>query len=180
MYDDETLSDEEIVEIVRSRDQERYSAIIGRYQEKLLRYARNLVGDDHKAADIVQDAFIKAFVNLRGFDTKKKFSSWIYRIVHNEAMNAVKRHRKELPMDESFDVPSGESIEDAYASQETADRVEACLKELPVAYSEPLALHYIDGKSYEEMSDILRMPMGTIATRMRRGKLLMKTICHRK
>jgi RNA polymerase sigma-70 factor (ECF subfamily) len=180
MQNDETLSDEEVVENVRSRDQELYAVIIGRYQEKLLRYAGNLVKDEHKAADIVQDAFIKAFVNLKGFDTKKRFSSWIYRIVHNEAMNAVKRYGKELPMDDAFDAPSDESIEDEYMRQETTEQVEACLKKLPLLFSEPLALHYIDGKSYEEMSDILRVPVGTVATRMRKAKSLMKSLCHRK
>ena len=179
MHEETNKTDEELVEEIRSRDPELYAVIIDRYQAKLLRYAGNLVKDEHKAADIVQDAFIKAFVNLRGFDTGRKFSSWIYRIVHNEAMNAAVRHERELPMADDFDAPSGEDIETNYGRKETAEQVEACLRNLPLIFSEPLQLHYIDGKSYEEMSDILRVPIGTVATRMRRAKLLMKNICHR-
>ena len=70
------LTDEEIVEKVRSSDSELYAILIERYKNKLLRYATNLVHDQSKASHIVQDAFIKAYVNLNGFNTQKKFSSW--------------------------------------------------------------------------------------------------------
>jgi len=106
MSDYEKLSDEEIVEKVRSKNQELYSIIVERYQNKLLRYANNLIKDEDKASDVIQDSFIKAFINLNGFDVKKKFSSWIYRIVHNEAINIAKKYQKELPILDDFDFQS--------------------------------------------------------------------------
>ena len=87
-------TDEELVEIVRSEDKELYSELVYRYEDKLVRYANYLIGDEHKAADAVQEAFIKAFINIKSFDLKKKFSSWIYRIVHNESINLVKKDKK--------------------------------------------------------------------------------------
>jgi RNA polymerase sigma-70 factor (ECF subfamily) len=179
MRDYEKLSDEEIAEEVRSKDQELYSVIVERYQKKLLRYANNLIKDQDRASDIVQDAFIKAFINLKGFDTSKKFSSWIYRIVHNEAINIAKKHQKELPILDDFDSQSDESVEADFEKKEIVAKVKKCLGEMPLLYSEPLALFYIDEKSYEDISDILRIPMGTVATRISRAKVLMKKICQK-
>lgn len=137
------LSDESIVEQVRSFDQELYVVLVERYQHKLLRYAQNLIHNEHKAADVVQESFIKAFINLQGFDTKKKFSSWIYRIVHNEAMNSIKKYQKEVQMPEGFDFASSEDIEADFERKEEIASVQTHLKKLPVIYAEPLALRYL-------------------------------------
>lgn len=175
----EKLSDEEIIEKVRSQDQEFYSVIVERYQHKLLRYALNLVKDEHKAVDVVQESFIKAFINLNSFDAGKKFSSWVYRIVHNEAMNSVKKYPNEVPLLDDVDFQSDENIENDFEQKETIERVGKCMKEIPLLYSEPLSLLYIEEKSYTEISDILRIPMGTVATRIKRAKILMKHICQK-
>jgi len=174
------LTDEEIVEKVRSNDRDFYAVIIDRYKNKLLRYATSLVHDEDKASHIIQDSFIKAYINLNGFNVKKKFSSWIYRIVHNEAMNVIKKYRKEVLMPDDFDFESGEDITRDFEKKETVIYVEKCLNSIPLIYSEPLSLYYLDEKSYEEISDILRIPMGTVAIRMSRAKKLMKHICQQK
>jgi RNA polymerase sigma-70 factor (ECF subfamily) len=179
MSDTSELTDEEIVEKVRSSDWDSYVVIIERYKNKLLRYAGNLVHDEDSAVHIVQDAFIKAYINLNGFDTQKKFSSWIYRIVHNEAMNAVKKYKREVPILDGFDFEDGQDIENEFEQKETVERVETCLQSMPLIYSEPIALYYLNEKSYEEISDILRIPMGTVATRMRRARKLMKHLCQK-
>jgi len=179
MLDYENISDEDIVEKVCSNDQELYSVIVDRYQNKLLRYAINLVHDEDKAKHIVQDAFIKAFINLNGFNLKKKFSSWIYRIVHNEAINLVKKYQKEQPISENFDLSSDEDIVKEFEQGETVAEVKKCLGVMPLLYSEPLSLYYLDEKTYEEISDILRVPMGTVATRISRAKQIMKKICQK-
>ncbi|MEI6191413.1 MAG: RNA polymerase sigma factor [bacterium] len=179
MIEDKELTDEEVVEKVRSSDKDLYVLIIERYQNKLLRYANNLLKDEDKAVDIVQASFIKTFVNLNNFDTKKKFSSWIYRIVHNEALNLIKKYPGETPLLDDLDFKSDENVEEDFIQKETKAQVEKCLKEIPILYSEPLSLYYIDNKSYEEISDILRIPMGTVAIRISRAKKLMKNICQK-
>lgn len=179
MEDSKKLTDETIVEKTRSQDQELYAVLVERYQKKLLRYAINLTKDESIAADVVQESFIKAFVNLNGFDTKKKFSNWIYRIVHNEAMNVIKKHKKDVPLPEGIDLESDENIEDDFRQKEAVVKVKRCLGGIPLMYSEPLTLRYIEEKSYEEISDILRIPMGTVATRIKRAKILMKHICQK-
>jgi len=170
-------SDEVLVEQVRSSDQELYAVLVERYQHKLLRYAHNLIHDENKATDVVQESFIKAFINLQGFDTRKKFSSWIYRIVHNEAINSVKKHQKEISLPENFEFASSENIEADFEQQEIAMTVQTHLKKLPIIYAEPLILRYLEEKTYEEISDILHLPKGTVATRINRAKTLMKHLC---
>jgi RNA polymerase sigma-70 factor (ECF subfamily) len=179
MSDTLKLTDEEIVEKVRSNDRDLYAVIIDRYKNKLSRYATNLIHDEDRASHIVQDSLVKAYINLNGFNTKKKFSSWIYRIVHNEAMNVIKKYQKEVPMLEDFDFESEENIIKDFEQKEMELYVEKCLKSIPLIYSEPLSLYYLDEKSYEEISDILRIPMGTVAIRMSRAKKLMKHICQK-
>ena len=181
LYMDEHVheSDEAVVLDVCASNQERYAVLVSRYQSKLLRYATNLINDEQKAKDVVQETFIKAFINLKGFDTSKKFSSWIYRIAHNEAMNIVKKHKKEVRLPESFEMESEQDIEADYAEREIHDEIHKCLTMLPIIYAEPLLLRYIEEKTYEEISHILRIPVGTVGTRINRAKKIMKHLCPR-
>ena len=171
------LSDEQLVIAVREKNKQRYAELVKRYQEKLMRYATYLIHDFQKAQDIVQESFIKAYINLYGFNTKQKFSSWIYRIVHNEAMNAVKKYYKEMPLGEESTYISKEDMEDELSKKEIVEQAQGCLQKVPVLYREVLALYYLDEKSYTDISDILHIPMGTVATRINRAKGVMKKIC---
>ncbi len=177
MEDLKKLTDEELVEYIRTKDQESYLEIVLRYQEKLTRYAKYLVQDEHKSEDVVQNSFIKAFINLNSFNIKKKFSTWIYRITHNEAINEIVKHKNEIPMFEDMDFQSNEDIEIDFFKGELKEKIQDCLSKLPVLYSEPLSLFFLEEKSYEEISDILRLPVGTVGTRINRAKILMKKIC---
>lgn len=174
------LSDEELVELVRSQDQELFGEVVQRYQDKLLRYATSLVGDGHQAADVVQESFIKAFINLRGFNVKRKFSSWIYRIVHNQAINQIKKKKRELSLDGNQYLKeamrSKVDIEKDFDKQELAKMVTVCLNKLPLKYRAPLVLFYLQERSYEEISDVLRIPVGTVGTRINRGKKMLAFI----
>lgn len=170
------LSDEKLVVEIR-KDKERFSELVERYENKLMKYATYLVHDRQTALDIVQESFIKTYINLNGFNTKKKFSSWIYRIVHNEAINHMKKYKKEIILTDSFYYATDQNVEEEYTKKEIAQQAQGCLQKMPVIYKEPLALYFLDDKSYDEISDILRIPMGTVATRINRGKIVMRNIC---
>jgi len=173
------LSDEQLVDYIRGKDKEAYVEIVNRYKDRLVRYATYLTGDNDNASDAVQEAFIKAYINLNGFNTKKKFSSWIYRIVHNEAMNLLRRDNKELPMFKDVDFKSGVSLEEELIKKELQAHARHCLSQMPLIYREVLSLYFLEERSYEEISDILRIPIGTVGTRINRAKVLMKKICQK-
>lgn len=173
------FSDEKVAELVRKENREYFAELMDRYQKKLLRYAGNLLGDEQKAQDVVQESFIKAFVNLNGFNVNKKFSSWMYRIVHNEAINLVVKNKKQVPLNEDMEFDSGVDIEDDLIKKELMEHTHSCLERLPSMYAEPLVLFYLEDKKYEEISYILRVPTGTVGTRITRAKKIMKSICQK-
>lgn len=175
------LSDEQLVEIVRSKDQEMYAGLVTRYQNKLIRYASTLINNPDEALDVVQDSFIKAFKNLNGFNPKYKFSPWIYRIVHNEAINYIKKHRRSVSLDDNPWVERvahyKEKHDEVFDQQQLKKLLHKHINDLPYAYREPLVLFYLEEKSYEEISDILHMPVSSIGTRIFRArKLLQQTL----
>jgi len=182
MQNYKNLTDEELVEIIKLKNPQMYGNIVERYQNKLLRYAEYLVQDTILAEDIVQETFIKAFVNLNNFNTKRKFSSWIYRITHNETINKIKKTNQIssvgiIEIADSF--KSEENIERDYEKEEIKNKIRNNIKQLPLKYSEPLVLFYLEQKTYEETSDILRIPTGTVGTRINRGKNYLKKIIER-
>ena len=173
------LTDNELVEIVRSKDSERYGEIIERYQGKLFAYLYRLSGAREETEDLLQDVFIKAFKNLHSYDTSRKFSSWIYRIAHNEAVNHIKR--KSLKRFISWeditatkDMLRMSSAEDGadvmQIREEDRQEVDAAIDRLPFKYKQVLTLRYYSEKSYEEISEILGKPVNTVGTLINRAK----------
>jgi RNA polymerase sigma-70 factor, ECF subfamily len=173
-------SDEKIVEIVRSGNKDIYEELVLRYQSKLFRYVRYLIKDAHKAEDVVQETFIKTYINLRGFNTKRKFSSWIYRIAHNEAINAVKKNRKETFLTEKgwfmAQPKTLKTPETELSDKETSKLIRQHLNKLPLKYKEPLTLFFLEEKSYKEISDILRLSIGGVGARINRAKIMLRNI----
>jgi len=178
MMETQRLRDEELVTIIRDQDQELYTEVVRRYEAKLRRYALVFVRDEDKADDVVQNAFIKAFINLKGFNVKRKFSSWIYRILHNEAINYLKKHKREVSFEDSVEVKEmtaeNNGPEEDWQKQEIRGMLERHLNSLPLKYQEPLVLFYLEERSYEEISDILHLPIGTVGTRITRGRKLLR------
>ena len=173
-------TDIELVIRIRNGEHELFSEVIDLYEKKLIRYAITLVHREDVATDVVEDSFIKAYTNLQGFDTKKSFSSWIYRIVHNEAINSVKKYTREVPLFTERELQSDEHIESEYITKERIQGASWCLSQMPDLYSQPLILFYLEELSYEEVSDVLRIPMGTVATRINRAKAMMKVLCQKR
>lgn len=174
-------ADVKAVKQVLKGDKDKYALIVEAYEPKLLRYVQYLVKDADKAADIVQDTFIKAYINLRSFNLKKQFSPWIYRIAHNEAMNSIKKSKKtatfsDLEFDESHLVQE-------FATHHRLDKmflkreVQQCLKDLPFKYKEVVALYFFEHLPYEAISDVLHIPVSTVGVRLSRAKKILKEVC---
>jgi RNA polymerase sigma-70 factor, ECF subfamily len=177
--DGQDLTDNELVGLVCKESPERYAEIIERYQGKLFAYLYRLVGNRDEAEDLLQDVFIKAYRNLQSYDLERKFSSWIYRIAHNEAVNYIKR--KSLKRFISWEDISStkdklessnteDGAEDAWIRKETNDEVDQAINRLPIKYKQVLLLRYFSEKSYEEISEILVKPVNTVGTLINRAK----------
>jgi RNA polymerase sigma-70 factor (ECF subfamily) len=169
------LSDLEIIQ--RALEQmEFFSCLYERYEAQLLRYIRRL-GVGEEAEDVLQEAFIKVWKNLNGFDQSLKLSSWLYRIVHNQAVSCIRKKKsfgkdQQLAFEESryADIPDEPFEEGAAMLEEQDRRTHELLDQLPMPYKEVMVLKYLEEMSYEEISDILKIPEGTVATRINRAK----------
>jgi RNA polymerase sigma-70 factor, ECF subfamily len=162
-----------------------FGHLIERYEEKLRRYLRRLMpGLREDADDVLQEIFVKVYVNARGFDASLKFSSWIYRIAHNEAVSWLRKKKSrpdtvELGEDECATfIETAELARDTKESRLTKDEVARALAEMSEKYRTVLVLRFLEGKSYEEMSDILSIPGGTVATLIHRAKKEFSNIYH--
>lgn len=173
------LTDNELVEIVRESDPERYAELIERYQGKLFAYLYRLTGAREETEDLLQDVFIKAFRNLRSYDTSRKFSSWIYRIAHNEAVNHIKRRslKRFIPWEDITATKdmltmssSEEGADTAHIREEVRQEVDEVINRLPFKYKQVLLLRYYSDKSYEDISEILGKPINTVGTLISRAK----------
>jgi len=173
------FTDEQLVVIVREKDREAYGEILRRYETKLSHYLRKFINHSAELEDVLQDVFIKAFRNLNAFDEEQKFSSWIFRIAHNEAINNIKKRRSEQLV---LDDKEWEVVDDKIDFGREVDRtitqkqVAAALLKLKEKYREPLILFYFEERSYEEISDILKIPVNTVGTFISRGKKELKEL----
>lgn len=172
-------SDEEIAVLVQKGDKEKFGLLMERYQAKLSRYGRRFLSSKENIEDIVQDIFIKTYENLQSFDSSQKFSPWIYRIAHNTFINELKRNSR-APIN-IFDldtlVPHPEyqnPLPEEKRQEEIKKAIEEGLDQLTPNYKEILILYYLEGLSYIEIADILRIPVGTVGIRLKRGREMLK------
>lgn len=177
-----SMSDEEIV-TKTLQEKAFFEHIVLRYEDKLSRYVRRLgIRNDEDCADVLQNIFIKVYKNLYGFDAELSFSSWIYRIAHNEAISFYrKKHvRPEGHLidtsDDIFALLSSDedSPEREFDKQINAEEVNKALLKIDPKYRDPLILRFFEHKEYEEISDILKIPPGTVGTLIYRGKRELK------
>ncbi len=172
---DLTLSDEEVALLIQKGDKEKFSLLVKRYEDKLFRYGRRFLSSRENIEDIVQDVFVSTFQNINNFDSSLRFSSWIYRIAHNAFVNSLKKNSKSPIIYIDFDTlishPVYEEPKDFEKEQkEMKEMVDKGLEKLSSKYKEVIILHYLEEMSYKEISDILRIPMGTVGIRIKRAK----------
>lgn len=168
-------SDEVLAGLVQGGDTEAFGALVERYEPKLLRYARRFLSNTEDAQDLVQDAFLKAYRDIQSFDVHKRFSPWIYRIAHNGFVDAIRRKHKEpipffdpdtlLPHPVSDDAPDREA--DLHILRATLD---THLNALDPKYREPLVLFYYEDMGYDDIADVLHLPVATVGVRLLRGR----------
>jgi len=178
---DSSKTDEELVALTL-KDKENYRYLMERYEKKLMRYIMRISGIKREdAEDVLQESFIKAYQKINDFDFSYKFSSWIYRIAHNETFTHLRR-KKSRPkvIDSEFSSIIIDSLRDDLNVEKEIDKkylakhLSEIMSVIGEKYRIVLVLKYLEDKDYQEISDILKKPMGTVATLLKRAKEQLK------
>ncbi len=171
----EKQKDEDLVlSVLKNRDCFLY--IVERYQEKLFRYIRRISAlSEEDIEDLLQEIFIKVYKNLNDFDTSLKFSSWIYRIAHNEVISnfrKIKARPQKVWDDENLllNIASKLDFVRDLDNEFLQKNINEILEQMDLKYREVLVLKFLEERSYKEISDILKKPVSTVGTMINRAK----------
>jgi len=180
--DESQKTDEEIVSLIQSGKVGLFAILINRYEIRIGRYARKFIFNNEDVKDVLQDIFIKAYTNIQSFDTKRKFSSWFYRIAHNELVNALKKKKRQtlsfFDLDTFFPYDfSNNNIFDQKIDKQNVEKIiDRCLDQLKPKYREPIILYYLEDLTYKEIADVMQIPISTVGIRIKRAKEIIKSI----
>lgn len=156
-----------------------FGELVSRYQARLYNAALRLVQSPDDAADVVQDAFLNAFLSLHTFKGDAEFFTWLYRIAFNTAISLKRKKRPTLSLDTHSgdggihpDDPS-EYVKPGAALERSEDerQLNAAIERLSPEHREVLLMKDIEGLKYEEIAELLRVPLGTIRSRLHRARL---------
>lgn len=171
------LSDEALI-IECKKDPKHFAVLVDRYVPKLTRYIRRRsAASNNDIEDLLQNIFVKVYRNINEYNTSLLFSSWIYRISHNEMIDWYRREKRRATLsldDENQDILSKLMTEEdhttRFSNEEQKQFIVTVLNSLDDKYKEILLLRFFEEKSYEEIADILKIPAGTVAVRINRAK----------
>jgi RNA polymerase sigma-70 factor (ECF subfamily) len=169
------LSDGTIVRRVLAGDAEQYRFLVERYRTEFGRYAIATVGDRDAAQDAMQEAFIRAFDALATCREPDRFGAWFFRILTNQCRNVVARRRDMVPV-EDLDPPGGERADAALERGELGEALEAALARLTPEQREAFVMKHVDGRSYEEMAQLLGVGVDALKMRVHRARDAMRSM----
>ena len=190
-----TTEEAALVADLKAGSEDAFAILIAQYHQPLFSLIARSLNDPTDAADITQEVFIKVFRSIRGFHGESSLRTWLYRIALHEASNQRRwwsRHKKqELTIDspaESVDsndegmtlaatlADQSDSPFDCAAQAELRQRVEAALREVPEAFRTVVVLREIEGFAYEEIAEILNVNIGTVKSRLTRGRSALRAL----
>ncbi|MBI4545765.1 MAG: sigma-70 family RNA polymerase sigma factor [Gemmatimonadetes bacterium] len=180
-----TLSDQDVVARARTGQEAAFRELIGRYERPVFSLIYRLVRNREQAEDLAQDTFIKVLNALERYDPSYKFSSWIFKIAHNTAIDHLRRKEVDtLSLEgsphaetaEALDastltaVAAGPTPEEHAASQELGAEIERAIARLRPEYRTAIVLWHVEGRPYEEIAQIMDVPLGTVKTYIHRAR----------
>jgi RNA polymerase sigma-70 factor, ECF subfamily len=177
----ESTGDQLLVERVQRGDRRAFDVLVLRYQQKIVKLVMRFVHDPVEAQDVAQEAFIKAYRALPGFRGESAFFTWLYRIAINTAKNyVVALKRRPLAYDLDSDSSDRQDVISMLRDEETPEgiamqedlraTVERAMAELPEELRVAITLRELDGMSYEQISDAMDCPVGTVRSRIFRAR----------
>ena len=181
--------DAKLVSFCKKGNVDAFEELVRKHQKKMLNIAFRMIGDYEDACEIVQDAFVSAYKAIRHFEEKARFSTWLYTIVVNLSRNRlnqlkIKNSREAFSMDDPILTDSGElavelasgepSVLERLEKRDIQQRVQGCINSLDNEFKEVIILRDMQGFSYDEISDMLKMPAGTVKSRLFRAREMLR------
>jgi RNA polymerase sigma-70 factor (ECF subfamily) len=174
-------TDADTVRLVLEGDKDSYALLVDAYSERVINYLARMTGSRCEAEDLAQEAFIRAYFALRTYDPQYKFSTWVFRIATNLCINHLKKRRRWIFVDDYQDqdgkspwaMPDTHSYGNpasALQQRELQQQIQKALVQLPAVYRSVVILRHIHGLSYQEIADVTALPIGTIKSRLGRGR----------
>jgi|LSQX01.1.fsa_nt_gb RNA polymerase sigma-70 factor (ECF subfamily) len=170
---------EELVERARRGDGAAFGQLVDEYKDKIYNYVSRMLNDPYEAEDVTQEAFLRAYRSLPRFRGASSFHTWLYRIASNLAIDVVRKRKRQEPtysLDEPMESDDGEyereipddsgSPEDKSTTRETRVAVRRAIMELPEKLRDVMILYELQGETYEDIAEILNVPLGTVKSRL--------------
>jgi len=168
--DKEIKSDSQLIEETLRGSLFSFEVVVKKYQTMINAYAYQILRDPDLSEDATQETFIKLYENLRKFDLKRPLKPWLYKIAKNTSYDIIRKNKKSVILD--WDIESNkENVMDDIIRKENKDRVRRAVVRLPDKYKKPIMGYYFEELSYITLSKKLKLPINTLRTRLRRGKM---------
>ncbi|PYZ91907.1 RNA polymerase sigma factor SigW [Salipaludibacillus keqinensis] len=166
---------------VKKGNQEAFSELMDIYKDKVYHIVYRMLGNVHEAQDVSQEAFLRAFMNIDSYDTNRKFSTWLFRIATNLAIDRLRKKKPNFHLEDQVagtedltyysQFSSDEELpEDQVVQWEMQEWVQEEIMQLPPKYRSAIILKYLEDLSLKEIGEILNLPVATVKTRIHRGR----------
>ncbi|RRN69148.1 RNA polymerase sigma factor SigW [Peribacillus simplex] len=176
----DVLIKERINQVLKG-DHNAFGEIVEIYKDKVFQICFRMLGNRQEAEDLAQEAFVRAFVNIRSFNIQMKFSTWLYRIATNLCIDRLRKKKPDYYLDAEVAGTEGLNMyshvasdmakpEEEVESLELQETIQVEIMKLPEKYRSVIVLKYIEELSLKEISEILDLPVGTVKTRIHRGR----------
>ena len=187
--DYESLEDRQLAKMAAEGRDGAYRELLSRYERPVYSLILRMVSDATLAEDLAQEAFVKAFNAIGKYDPQYKFSSWIFKIANNRAIDHLrKRELETVSIDGSPDATTAEEAEESSIvlesreespekfteSRELGGQIEEAIGKLKPEYRSVILLRHVEGHAYDEIADILELPLGTVKTYIHRARAQLK------
>jgi RNA polymerase sigma-70 factor (ECF subfamily) len=187
MVTTDTLTDEELVLRIKAGEISLFEPLVNRYQDRLINYIYRMINQRETAMELCQEVFLKVFKSLKQYDPEYKFTTWVHRIASNATIDWIRK--KKLPtysiessMDD--DSPSLErqlksntlNPQENLEMQQLKQQIMKAIDDLPIIYKELIILRHMNHLSYEEISQAVNLPLGTVKNRIFRGREILKGV----
>jgi len=174
-------TDRQLIAEAKRGAEDAYRALVERYQRPVFGLLLRIVRDRGWAEDLAQETFIKAFRALDSFQVERKFSSWLFKIAHNSAIDALRRRRLDtVPLetagDDSPDLlgyledSGASSPESELRGRSIGEDLGAAMEQIRPDYRSVIQLRFIEGLSYDEIAQVMDLPLGTVKTHLHRAR----------